>query len=207
MQEPHGANPGILQCHSQNPALPTPEPRGANSGVPRRRSRWDPRHSRLTCEQEGDQAGFLGQEELEAGAAEHVFHHGLGAAGALQERQELLRLLCVLRKNGNSETPPGIPRPPGTPTCQGWELLVPCASWDVRSGHGDERFQLGMGPVPQTQPKSIPKPQMYPKTHLKIWPKIPNSSRNNPKCIPKHIPNRSQNASQNTVKNRKYIPK
>lgn len=121
---PRGANPGILQCHSQNPALPTPEPRGANSGVLRRRSRWDPRHSRLTCEQEGDQAGFLGQEELEAGAAEHVFHHGLGAAGALQERQELLRLLCVLRKNGNSETPPWNSQTPRNPDLPG--LGDPC---------------------------------------------------------------------------------
>lgn len=56
----------------------------------------------LTCQQEGDEAGLLGHEELQAGPAEDVLHHGLGAAGALQEGQELLRLLGVLRREGGS---------------------------------------------------------------------------------------------------------
>ena len=54
----------------------------------------------LTGQQEGDETRLLGQEEFEARAAEDVFNHGLRAAGALQERQELLRLLRVLRAIG-----------------------------------------------------------------------------------------------------------
>lgn len=50
----------------------------------------------LTSKQECDEAGILGHVQLEAGAAEDVLHHGLGAAGPLQEGQELSCLLCVL---------------------------------------------------------------------------------------------------------------
>ena len=54
----------------------------------------------LTCQEEGDEAGLFGHVEFEAGAAEHVLHHGLGAPGTLQEGQELLGLLSVLQSEG-----------------------------------------------------------------------------------------------------------
>lgn len=113
--------------------------------------RWS-RKGWLTCEQEGDEAGFLGQEELQAGATEHVLHHGLGAAGALQEGQELLRLLRVLQQNGNSGTP-GIPkaapRPPEPAGRRdlGMELSDPSSGWVVHPKHS---------PNPSPNPKYIP---------------------------------------------------
>lgn len=51
---------------------------------------------KLTSQQERDEACILGHVQFEAGAAEDVLHHGLWAAGPLQEGQELSRLLCVL---------------------------------------------------------------------------------------------------------------
>lgn len=50
-----------------------------------------------TSKEECDEAGFFWQVELEAGAAEDVLDHGLGSAGPLQEGQELLGFLRVLK--------------------------------------------------------------------------------------------------------------
>lgn len=67
----------------------------------------------LTGQQESDQAGLLGQVELQAGPAEDVLHHGLRAAGPLQEGQELLGLLGVLGEERPVKGGWGAPGPGG----------------------------------------------------------------------------------------------
>lgn len=56
-----------------------------------------------TSEEEGDEAGLLGHVQLQTGATEDVFHHGLRASGPLEEGEELFGLLCLLMREEGGE--------------------------------------------------------------------------------------------------------